>query len=807
MHSSLMKYRFYLSLFIFWLLPSFSYAQKVLTVKGKVIDSASGLPVSYVTISLRNQSGVVIKSILNKEDGSFLLENTKRGNYLIIILAVGYRSKSVLAELNDSLTYQANIGDILISTEDKQLQEVVISGNRPLVTQQVDRISYDVKADPESKRENMLELLRKVPLLSLDDQDNIKLKGGSEFKIFINGKPSGVMATNPTMALRAMRAKNVKKIEVITTPSAKYDSEGTAGIINIITNNDLQGYNLIVEAFRNTLIADGVGAAFTVKVDKLGVTGYIGRYSRKNPNLETTVLRAPNQYSRSRVEQNSNTKSAGVSGPFNADLSYEIDSLNLLTGSVIISLEKRNIAGNQFSKNYNEIGNVDYFYNLDSKTSLTEKRTDLSLNYQLGFKKNKDMLLTASYRYLKTNADYNNTNQTDQTFNSPTILIIQQNTSGVIEQTAQLDYVKPSKWLNIEGGIKLIDRKNFSDFNTENNSILSFNQFNYDQGVYSAYNSYQVIQKKWSLKAGLRLESTKVNANFITTQKDLQLLYTNLIPSLALQYKINSLAGFNFGYTQRILRPGILQLNPFENRSNPLIYTSGNPDLEPVKSNNFDLSYNRSGKGNLNVNLNYLRSNNTIQEISTLGSDQITRFTYRNTGSNSAVGFNMSLNYPFSKRFRTNINALIQQVWVEGTVNGSLITNSGLQYTTTYDFSYNLKGDWNLGLEVRNIGPVINLQGQGSGYFKTTFRLNKEFFGNKIGVIANVYDLVPAFRYRKTSLKTTDFFQEIRTKKLATGAYLNIYYNIGQLKEKVTKNKRSVKNDDQEKKKGDPNEL
>lgn len=806
-----MIYKFYLSILAFCLFTSFALAQKLVTVKGKVIDSVSKLPVSYVTVGLKNHSGTFIKSTLAKEDGSFQLENIKHGNYLLNILAVGYHLKTVSLTLTDVLNTVTDLGNIPFSTKDNQLQEVVISGNRPLVTQEVDRISYDLRADPDSKRENMLEVLRKVPLLSLDDEDNVKLKGGTDFKIFVNGRPSGVMAKNPTMALRAMRAKNVKKIEVITTPSAKYDSEGTAGIINIITNTDLEGYNLILEAFDNTIIASGVGAAFTVKKNKLGATGYIGRWFRDYPSTMTTSYRASSLGSGSRVEQDADSKPTGTSTPFNADLSYEIDSLNLLTGSVLLSLEKRKYIGEQFLRSYAETGNINYAYKVENNTYTADKVADFGLNYQLGFKRHKDMLLTASYRYSKTRSDYDNNNSTSQVFNYLADEVIQQNNSGLVEQTAQLDYIKPSKKLSIEGGIKLIARNNYSDFNTERNlgsiSFLSSDAFNYDQDVYSVYNSYQLKQENWTVKAGVRLESTLVNATFITANADLNVNYINLVPSLSVQRKLNGASGINVGYTQRVLRPGILQLNPFENRSNPLIYTSGNPRLQPVISHNFDLAYNRSSKGNLNISLNYARSNNTIQEVSVLGNDQITRFNYENTGSSSVLGTNISINYPIVKRLRINVNGLVQQVWLKGAVNGNNSSNSGIQYNTSADLSYNLKNDWQLGFVVKNYGPVITLQGKTNSFVNSTFRLNKEFFKNKLGMIFNAYSIFPTYRIRTSTLITPDFYQDIRTKKLARGLYLNFYYNIGQLKEKVAKNKRNVKNDDQEKKKGDPNEL
>lgn len=801
-----MKVKFCFNLFVFLLTVTLTVnAQIHHNIKGIILDSVANKAIPYITVNLKAANGLSLKSTYTKNDGSFIFDKLIPGKYNLILFAVAYTTKTIPVDISDNTTLTLDLKNVLLAPQNTHLKEVVIKGNKPIVTQEIDRLSYDVQADPENKGLNVLDVMQKVPLLSVDGDENLQLKGSSDFKIYVNGKPSGAMAGSAAQALRLMRSVSVKKIEVITTPSSKYDSEGAAGIINIVTVNNVVGYNVIFEAFRTSRLGVlGTGSAFTAKTGKFGINGYVGRFTR----TDAPITRFSN--TRTTFSNNQTTYNDGYSEfpkgnliPANADLSYEIDSLQLLSSSIVVSANSFHQNDTQSYNVFDQQGSPISASSSTTQSTPTINAIDANLNYQLGFKNKKDRLLTASYQFSTTVNDLASYRNSVGSFNSLSDQFSQQNNSGMREHTFQLDYFTPGKIINTEAGAKLVKRDNYSTFSTNdsssNGTINNGDDFDYSQNIYSLYNDYQIKLKKWSVYGGLRLERTVVDADLAIQSQALGKSYNNLIPSVIIQRKLDPTASLTLGYTQRIQRPGILQLNPFENQINQLYYTSGNPNLNAVLNNNLDLSYNLIKKATVNIGLNYSFANHTIQNVVILGSDGITRSTYANIGKNDNLGTNVSVNYPVTKTLRINFNGRAQYLWLVGTIGGRGYNNEGFSFNTSSNFSYTIPQDWRLRFLITTSTPVVNLQGKVNGYVGSLISLNKEFFNKKFGVILRLDN--PNQKYRSTINRytTNDFMQENVNMRLVRGYYINIYYTIGQLKEKIKKNKRGVINDDVDK--------
>ena len=559
-------------------------------------DSTTGKPLVYATLVLQNaKTKISVKNFLSREDGSFELTFTDSLDYLLVIAFTGYDSKTLPVKRGQS----ADLGLISLNPSGKQMKEVTVVAVRPLIKRDLDGITYDVSADPETPVLSVLDMMRKVPLLSVDGSDNIKLKGKSNYKILINGKESALMAKNPSDVLRSMPATNIERIEVITTPPAKYDAEGLAGIINIITKKKIdEGYNIGLNGRLNTIWGPGINLNGTYKKGKFGFSGYLGynvRHQQTNGVGGEQLFYSDHS---SIVQQGSNT--VGAHNTYgNVELSYELDSLNLLTGSLQFYSGNYSQNTNQLSNALDSSKTLFQAYRLLSDASNGFGGLDASLNYQLGFRKDKNRLLTLSYKYSYSPNTTNINNTVTDTFNFYLPNYLQFNHAGNKEQTIQVDYVHPFKNLSLEAGAKTILRNNFSNFQTSNYNEVTkdyeinpsqTNDFNYDQDIYSIYNSYSAKWDKWSAKAGLRLEHTTVRANFVSTSSTVNQDYNNLIPSLSVQYNLKS-SSVSMGYTDRISRPGIYQLNPFVDATNPNFISTGNPNLQPEVNHSFELNY------------------------------------------------------------------------------------------------------------------------------------------------------------------------------------------------------------------------
>lgn len=773
------------------------------SIKGLVIDSITQKAVDYVTINLKTASGESLKSTLSKTDGSFIFEKVGGEKYILVLVSMGYQNKSIALNL-DSTKQVWDIGKVALSKETKQLGEVVITADRPLIKQEVDRIAYDVQADPESKVETVLDMMRKVPLLSVDGEDKIKLKGGENYKILIDGRPSSLIAKNPEEVFKSMPAINIVKIEVITTPPAKYDSEGLAGIINIITNKKIPGgYNGNVGARYNLLFGPGLNATITAKHKKIGISSNGGinwRNTRYSPF-------STSRYSYTTSTQFDQSGSRAFTGNFgwgSAEISYEIDTLNLLTTSFgLNSNGGSEMKGSLNSQNGLSPQNRQY-YRLNNTTDYTWGGYDLGINYQLGFKRNKEQLLTASYKF-NSNEEEGSTQvlvTEDANSNAPDNYG-QYNKAGTDEQTIQLDYVHPFKKLSVEGGFKAILRNNFSNYGRDGIDPATgiygpdpskTDQFNYRQNVYGFYNSYQLKLDKWAVKAGLRLERTVIDADFITSRKELNTDYNNFIPSVSVQRKFKNLSSLNLGYTQRIQRPGIWQLNPYEDRNDKYIQ-SGNPDLQPVLNHNFDLSYSIAKKGSITSGLSYSFANNTVQYVQSLVADT-TRATFMNIGKNKNLGANLNTNYPFTKKFSVNINARISYVWMDGFINSMLFENEGLQGNASANASYKFDKDWRASVNAGYYSPWITLQGQSNAYYYTSASFSKDFLKKKASFSASVNNPFQKWRSWRNETSTPEFNLVNDYSNFYRQFNFSINYKFGKLQDGIKKNKRGINNDD-----------
>ncbi|MBE9584694.1 TonB-dependent receptor [Mucilaginibacter sp. JRF] len=778
-----------------------------ISVKGIVIDSATNKPLDFVTVALQDAATKSpVKSALSKGDGSFELTAPAGKQYQLVLAFVGYSNKVITLEAKPV----NELGRIMFSASSKQLGEVQVTAVKPVMKQEVDRLSYDVQADPESKAYTALDMMRKVPLLSVDASDAIKLKGSGAYKILINGKESALMAKNPSDVLKAMPATNILKIEVITTPPAKYDAEGLAGIINIITKTNAdEGYNIGVNVRHNTVWGQGFNLNGTVKKGKLGFAGYAGagRQPENENSSENSQLRTADQ---SLLLQNGINKFDGRYMYGNGELSYEIDSLNLLTGSFEMYREKNNQSNDLLSQLFNSGSAVTQRYRQLSNSVSHYTGVDAALNYQLGFKKNKEQLLTLSYKYSYSPNDQVTENTFSEALNYNQANFLQNNDQGTKEHTVQLDYVHPLKKVNIEAGAKGILRNNYSEFNTDtlispgvyDRNDSQSNIFDYQQNVYSVYNSYSLKGEKWSAKAGLRLEYTTINATFEAGQPELNTNYNNLIPSISLQRKFKT-SSFNLGFTQRIRRPGIYQLNPFVDRSNPLFISTGNPNLKPELNNTFELTYSNFAKGSINIGLSYAFSNNSIQSVTSFRdtlinnqSQKITTTNYENIGSNRTLGLNVNTNYDITKKLSLSLNGQISRIWLEGTYNGQLYNNAGYIGNAFANIGYKFEKGYRIGLNAGYFSGSVTLQGKSRFFMYNSYVVSKEFW-DKNASIALVANNPYGKNWRNTSSTITpDFVQNSTYNQIYRHFAIRLSYKFGKLSGEIKKNQRGINNDD-----------
>ncbi len=780
-----------------------SQNQPSLQISGKVTDSLDKKPIDFATVLLKNDKKVVIKSVVTEKDGTFILKGLSAGNYAMSIVYVGYQTKVVAVILGTTAKVFDNISLMPSAT---QLKGVEVTGDRPLIKQEIDRIAYDVKADPESKVNNVLEMMRKVPLLSVDADDNIQLQGNSNYKILINGKPSGMMERNPKDILKSMPASSIEKIEVITTPPAKYDGEGLAGIINIITHkkadNGSNGSINFNERF--PVGGPGLGGSFTVKSGKFGISTNAGGSLNSSPLLNNSNSRLTQGNNPTSLLQNGTRDFSGKSGYAGVELSFEIDSLNLISGQLNYNANTNESLNTQYSALHSATALMQS-YQLINNLEGSGNGVDAALNYQLGFKKDKNRLLTFSYRYYRfSNNQFNSVDILNPiAYTAPNYQ--QDNTGGSTEQTVQIDYVYPLKKVTIEAGFKAIFRNNTSDFqflalNSSGAFVadpLRSNGFDNQQNVYGVYNTYQFNIKNWGVKAGVRVEQTEIDATFAGTTLNLNSSSLNLIPSISINRKFKDMSSINFGFTSRIQRPGIGQLNPFVDRSNPNFESSGNPDLKPTDGQSIEVNYSRFKKISLNIGMRAMFINNMVMpQIVTDPVTNITRSTFANTGNATLVGLNVNINYPINNKLRANISGMVSYGMVKGKINGATIDNKGFMNRAFTSLSYRPTKTWQTAASVNYNGPNLSLQGSTNAFVGSSFSVSKDLFNNKISLSFAANNVFAKYRNAINFTNGPNFSQESYNQNYQRNFTTSINYRFGRLKESIKKNKKGINNND-----------
>lgn len=691
---------------------------------------------------------------------------------------------------------QEQVKDSIAHKQETSIQEVVIEGKNSLIKTKIDGMVYNVQSDPESKSKNLLEMIRKMPYLSFDANENILFKGNTNFKILINGKETQLLTNNPKDVLKSMPASTIQNIEIITNPSSKYDAEGASGIINIITTKKMKdGYNASLN-FGSRFPKEEQNAGFSVNIqqNKLGISAYGGGYFKKNPEISYQNFQRTLSND---LIQNGKTSGKGNGGYFNVNASYEIDSLKLLNiqlGSNFANNRSKDfLDSNFFQQNILMEDN-----NASNDSDSNGKGFEASANYQIGFKNDKSQLLTLSYRF--NNYDYFVNSITDfkNRLTNSANSIDQNNDNQNSESTFQIDFVKNIKKVYLETGLKAILRKNSSQYTSIPESLLNSDEFSNQQNIYGAYFTTKFSLFEWNFQTGLRLESTDTNVNFTSTDTEVNQNYFNLIPNISIGKNWKEHHGINFGFSQRIKRPGIIRLNPFVNQSNPYFQISGNPYLKPVVNNDLMANYSYNNKINLNFGLGYSFSNKIDLKVSTYGpSTNITKATYENSSSVSRLGLDYNLNYPVTKKLTLSVNGNSAFFFIKGKVDDSEVENNLFTYYLYLSANYQFENNWtvNSNLEFTSKMPA-GLQSTTNAFTGSSFSFSKSILDKQLSFSAYINNPFNKFRKAVTETNGTDFHQNNYVKDYYRSFGFNVTYKFGKLRDEIKNTRRKIENND-----------
>lgn len=772
-------------------------------ISGKILDSLTNTPIEFAMIELlSNDTGKQIDGTVTHENGSFKLTDVKTGKYKLKVSYISYNVK-VVNDVNLTLSSpDKKMGKIFISPSEFLLNEVKIVDQRTLIESKIDKMVYNVAKDPTLVGGDATDVLRKVPMLTVDIDGNVSLRGSKKVKILLNGKPSGMFSDDVGDALQMFPADEIKKVEVLTSPGAKYDGEGSAGIINIVTKKGIiKGIKGSVKTFLGDKM-ENMRGSLAIGKGRFGANTRIGiRY--KLPKASSV------DFYREQITKNgvlkltkhgeSSISRLGLGGVLGAF--YDVNAYNSLNTSL-------RLRGRTYSKDgLFAVTNID-FNGLENVVNRDEQSKDLksiyswNTDYTRKFKINKDKLLVFA---VQLEGDFSK-DENQKVYSDRSDFEKNTNDGTNNEFTFQIDYTQPvNKAVKIEIGGKTIIRKLKSDFERSfENKLTGIDSidnnftdiFNYDQGVYSGYLSTTIsFPQKIGIIAGLRYEKTKISGLFDKFNSDFSHDYDNILPSITISKRFQDYSTIKLSYSERIHRPGLRHINPYINNIDPQNISYGNPQLAPELTKQIEMGYSKFLKGSMmNISVYYKYTTDVINSFLAINTNGISETSFFNIGKLTTYGVNVFSSTKLFEILEVRGNINVNNNKIEGVDLRKGLENSYTGYNAFLSSNLKLRKGWIFEVWGFLNSPKYTLQGKTPSFSMYSFGIQKEILKGKGKLGLRLVEPFNANKVFETELRGRNFYQ-INTFSIPFRSIgLTFSYRFGKLDFKSRKS--AIKNDD-----------
>ncbi len=781
-----------------------------LSVQCQVNDSkGEGVPFATIYIYNIDDTTKVVSSGVSDAFGKVDHHLANPGRYLMRVHFVGMAPQERTFEVSASSPV-AQLGTIVLSTESMMLSEVTVTAQRQLVTAEIDRLTYDVQADAESKTNNVLDMLRKVPMVSVDGKDDVLVKGSSSFKVYRNGHPDPALSgQNMKDVLKAIPANTIKKIEVITDPGAKYDAEGTESILNIVTvggsGSLMQGVMGTVSLGVDNTGSPNANASLVTQIGKVVASVNYG-YNNKNRHYDYNIMESEHTYATTGNSLYSHNETRGSFNFHygNLSASWEPDSLNLVSLSFGGYYYGRHSDGFNNARMTDRDGNVLYRYTTIGRVP---KSGSYDLHGRVDYQHllhNPGEMLTLSYMLSTSHNNLKSINSFSDMLNCPFPYTGQTTDTKetFAEHTFQFDWTRPfAKYHTIETGVKYINRFNTSEGTfgfygapEMDNTTL----FNHRTHVAAAYLSYRFSKDNWSARAGMRYEYSRLNAEFPDgSHNNYHRNLNDWVPDLSVRYKFNDAHSLKINYSTSIRRPGISYLNPAV-VEDPTSRRFGNPHLGSSLNHSISMTYMKiGGKLTFNLSPSISFSNNRITGIQYTDGDVLVS-TYANTLKSRYLSLSGFLQWAIGPTTSFTLNGNVGHYNYES--RDLNLKNS--RWVAFYYAQLTQQLPWKLRLAATlsgRSGGVDGLYGHYTGTMYYNFSLQRSFLkDDRLTVYLGTANLFNSSKYNKITMYTThgDYTGWDRAWQFMREFRLVVTYRFGSLKAGVKKTNKTIENND-----------
>ena len=733
-----------------------------ITITGKAVEGSSQQPLEFATVQVLDTAQQLITGTTTDLDGTFRLE-TEATDFFIEIGFIGFVS-TTLTDF-DIVNGTVDLGTVALSEDTETLDEVLVRGERSQTEFKLDKRIFNVGQDLSSAGASALEVLNNVPSVSVNIEGQIRLRGSAGVQILINGKPS-VLASEQGNALGTLTADMIERIEVITNPSAKYDAEGTSGILNIVLKKEeKRGLNGSVTLNTGVPNNHSLGLSLNNRTEKFNLFSQLGIGHRTFPEQYRTI---------NRNLANDTTISSGGQGDknetfFNIILGtdYHINEYNVLslTGHFAYELESE-FSDTDFSL-LDPTNTTVAQWNRDEVTEATNPKWQYELQYQKRFPDHEDhtLLFSAlgSYFGKGQSSEFNNM----PIFGAESLDEQQQTRTDFKEgeYTFKLDYIHPfSDAFTLETGAQYVITDVTNDFAVSNWADSRWIEdpdltdvFDYNQKVAGVYGTGAYEGEKFGIKLGLRLENTDLTTLLIDTDVANQQQFTNLFPSAHTSYKVMDNLSVQAGYSRRISRPGLWDLNPFFNIRNNFSIRTGNPLLQPEFTDSYELTgIFDQGPVSLNAAVYHRYTTDVVENVTTF-EDNVSLTRPENIGTNRATGLELNVKYSPAEWWSLNGDANYQYFSREGSFETTNFDFSANQWSSRLTSKFKLPADIDLELIGQYQSSVRRFQETTSDYLFADLGLRKKIMNGKTILNLSVRDVFASRIFESETIQP-DFY-------------------------------------------------
>jgi outer membrane receptor protein involved in Fe transport len=767
--------------------------QGVNQLKGVVVDSETKAPLDFVNITLFSEiDSTALTGGITNQSGEFQINQLPDGNYYIRLKFIGYRERLIGGIRFEGKEKVKQLGQIQLERADRELKEVVIEIETPLMETSIDKKVFNVGEDQTARGGTAIDVLNNVPSVDIDQDGQISLRGNSNVTILIDGRPSSLSGSSRQAILDAIPAASIERIEIVTNPSAKYDPDGMSGIINIVLKkNKLRGLNGNLDLTYGT--GNNPTGSFSVNLRNNKINAYATYsyryyegYRNFNSYRERKIGNETEFLTQTRTGHDLNNGHTVKTG-----LDYTLKPGHIIGVSLTGSSNLRSRSGLLT----NELSTTNGVYQLWQRNSDEPNRSkslDVNLNYQWTLKEKKGELMLDVNQSWGTGMLDGVYDEYDliETSISPSRMENLKNPDSRSVLTASLDFVRNFKSIKLETGAKAIINDNtqtqFREIydpvtQTYYPDLSINNEFRLVEQIYSLYGIYGHKIKKFGYQLGMRLEQALVRPELLTTNEKYTNDYFSFFPSAHFSYELPKKGEFFLSYSRRINRPSANNLNPFTEYSDPFNLRTGNPALRPEYINSFELGYNKNWK-KLNVNTTgyYRYSTDVIQRIRTFYEDGTGATTYDNLDNTINFGLEAVAMYRPLPIWRNTLSGNVYQTFLQ-TSNPDLMNNSGIIWSAKVASSIDLfNRTTTLQVNLRYNSPRV--MPQGIVQFKPALdaSIQRLFLDKKLVVSLRVSDIFD-WQGFYMDLNTPNVRQESTFKWQSRRVFISLSYKFGKM--------------------------